>query len=140
MTPQPDTPVWSVHHGDALHVLAGMADEQFDAVITDRPYCSGGRSAAERTGQRTREKYTSSDAQHTLPDFAGDTRDQRSYLAWMSLVLGQCYRLTRKGGPLLLFSDWRQFPVTSDALQAAGWIWRGVAVWTNTTSRPNRCL
>jgi len=31
-----------------------------------------------------------------------------------------------------LFSDWRQLPLTTDALQAAGFIWRGIIAWDKT--------
>lgn len=133
-----ELPKWTLHNGDALPVLATMAAGSVDAVITDPPYNSGGLTPTARAGQSTRQKYVESGARHTLPDFNGDTRDQRGYLAWMSMVLGQCYRITREGGPLLVFSDWRQIPVNSDALQAAGWTWRGVAVWNKPIARPFR--
>ncbi|WP_332459825.1 DNA-methyltransferase [Nocardiopsis gilva] len=42
------------------------------------------------------------------------------------------------GGSALVFTDWRQLPVTSDALQAAGWTWRGVIPWHKPISRPVR--
>jgi site-specific DNA-methyltransferase (adenine-specific) len=127
---------WILHRGDALTVLQGLPAASVDAVITDPPYCSGGASAAARTNQSARAKYVSSDARHGLADFSGDNRDQRGYLAWMTLVLTQCLRVTRDGGPLLVFCDWRQLPVTSDALQAAGWIWRGIVPWHKPISRP----
>jgi site-specific DNA-methyltransferase (adenine-specific) len=134
----PKLPKWTIHTGDALRVLPSIPAGSVDAVITDPPYCSGGVSSAARTGQSARKKYVSSDAQHTLPDFTGDNRDQRSYLAWMSMVLGECLRATRNGGPLLLFSDFRQVPVNSDALQAAGWTWQGMVVWSKPIARPHR--
>jgi site-specific DNA-methyltransferase (adenine-specific) len=130
---------WSLHRGgEALTVLSGLPDACVDAVITDPPYCSGGVSASSRTTQTARQKYVSGDAQHQLADFSGDQRDQRGYLAWMTLVLTQCLRVTRTGGPLLVFCDWRQLPVTSDALQAAGWIWRGIVPWHKPIARPVR--
>jgi site-specific DNA-methyltransferase (adenine-specific) len=50
---------------------------------------------------------------------------------WMSLV-----RLAAMPGAMLVvFSDWRQLPAT-DAVQAAGWVWRGIAVRSKPTSRP----
>ncbi|MEU1628186.1 site-specific DNA-methyltransferase [Streptomyces sp. NPDC020096] len=127
---------WTLHRGDALTVLHGLPEDSVDAVITDPPYCSGGTSSTARTNQSARKKYVSSDVQHELPDFTGDNRDQRGYLAWMTLVLTQCLRVTRTGGPLLVFCDWRQLPVTSDALQAAGWIWRGIVPWHKPIARP----
>ncbi|MBW1600907.1 site-specific DNA-methyltransferase [Streptomyces sp. JJ66] len=129
-------PTWTLHRGDALTVLHTLPTGSVDATITDPPYNSGGLTPAQRTSDTTRGKYVSGDAQHQLPDFDGDSRDQRGYLAWMTLVLGQCHRITRGGGPLLAFTDWRQLPVTSDALQAAGWTWRGIVPWHKPVSRP----
>jgi site-specific DNA-methyltransferase (adenine-specific) len=37
-----------------------------------------------------------------------------------------------------MFIDWRQLPAASDALQWAGWIWRGTAVWDKGNSRPQK--
>ena len=39
---------WNIIHGDALKVLEGFAPGTFDAVITDPPYASGGRTQAEK--------------------------------------------------------------------------------------------
>lgn len=51
--------------------------------------------------------------------------------------MAECYRIVRPGGYLLTFSDWRQLPTFSDAIQVAGWTWRGVVVWDKTEgSRP----
>ena len=53
--------------------------------------------------------------------------------------LGEALRVTRPGGVCLLFTDWRQLPVTCDALQAGGWIWRGIVPWDKTESaRPDK--
>lgn len=32
----------------------------------------------------------------------------------------------------MIFSDWRQLPALTDAMQWANWTWRGVAVWDKT--------
>ncbi|MFJ2292114.1 DNA-methyltransferase [Streptomyces sp. NPDC087894] len=131
-------PNWTLHHGDALTLLPTL-DTPVDAVICDPPYNSGGRTMTERTSRTAREKYLSEAGRNhgfDLGDFTGDNRDQRSYLAWLSLILAQCHRLTRPGGAALVFSDWRQLPVTTDALQAAGYTWRGIAVWHKPNARP----
>ena len=43
-----DNPQWEIIQGDALKVLSGFAPGTFDAVITDPPYASGGRTQAEK--------------------------------------------------------------------------------------------
>ncbi|MEV3995786.1 site-specific DNA-methyltransferase [Streptomyces halstedii] len=128
-------PDWTLCRGDALTLLPTL-DTLVDAVICDPPYNSGGRTPTERRAQGARDKYVSGDAQHALSDFDGDTRDQRGYTHWLGLVLAGAYRLTRPGGSALVFTDWAQLPATSDALQAAGWTWRGIIPWRKPISRP----
>lgn len=128
----------TVHHGDALTILPTLPEDSVDCVIADPPYNSGGRTATERTAQTTRDKYVSGDATHTLADFTGDNRDQRSYTFWLTLLLGHCLRLARPCASLLVFTGWRQFPATSDALQAGGWTWRGAIAFHKPTARPRR--
>ncbi|MDT0435633.1 MULTISPECIES: DNA-methyltransferase [Streptomyces] len=131
-------PSWQLHRGDALTVLPALTDP-VDAVICDPPYNSGGRTMHERTSRTAREKYLTEGGRNhgfDLGDFTGENRDQRSYTAWLSLILAHAYRLTRPGGAALVFTDWRQLPATTDALQAAGYTWRGVAVWHKPIARP----
>jgi site-specific DNA-methyltransferase (adenine-specific) len=127
-----------IHHGDCLTTLIGLPDASVDAVITDPPYNSGGRTNAARAALSARAKYVSGDARHDLPDFGGDNRDQRAYTYWLTLVLADCHRVTVSGGTALVFTDWRQLPATSDALQAGGWTWRGIVTWHKPIARPQR--
>ena len=49
---------WEIIQGDALKVLEGFPSGTFDAVITDPPYASGGRTQAEKN-RSTAKKYSS---------------------------------------------------------------------------------
>lgn len=40
--------------------------------------------------------------------------------------------MLKDGAPVLLFTDWRQLTLTTDALQIAGFTWRGITVWDKT--------
>ncbi len=117
-----------VHQGDALVWLMGLPEACVDAVCTDPPYSSGGAFRGDRA-QGTGGKYFK---RPTCPDFSGDTRDQRSYLAWSSLWLALAFRAAKPGAPVLVFSDWRQLGTTQDALQAGGWVMRGIVPWDKT--------
>lgn len=77
----------------------------------------------------TRSKYVRADTENAAPDFQGDNRDQRGYLAWCAVWLSECRRVLRPGGHLLMCSDWRQLPVATDAVQAGGLVWRGILNW-----------
>lgn len=110
-----DKPRWEIIHGDSLTVLESFPPSTFDAVITDPPYASGGRTQAEKS-KATAKKYSSMGG-NAPPDFDGDAKP---------------------GAPVCMFIDWRQLPCASDALQWAGWIWRGIAVWDKGISRPQK--
>lgn len=124
--------------GDSLLALPTLEANSVDLVLTDPPYNSGGRTSTDRRTRSARSKYVSTDAQHDLADFTGDNRDQRGYLYWLSLILAETIRVAKAGAHLLVFTDWRQLPVTSDAVQAAGWTWQGILVWQKPVSRPRR--
>ena len=125
-------------HGDALEELLKFPDDSFDAVVTDCPYSSGGMTRGDRSAT-TRSKYVNSESVsgQQLAEFAGDTRDQRGFAYWCALWYGQCLRVTKPGGILLSFTDWRQLPASTDSVQAGGWVWRGIVPWNKTeATRP----
>jgi site-specific DNA-methyltransferase (adenine-specific) len=126
-----DLPGADLYQGDCLSVISSLPTG-FDAVVTDPPYSSGGQSKGNRAAS-TGAKYLNTGS-GVLPDFAGDSKDQRSYLHWSALWMALCYEKLNAGGLMIVFSDWRQLPVTSDALQAAGFTWRGVGVWDKAGS------
>ena len=118
---------WRILHGDTLKLVKGFQPGIFDAVITDPPYASGGTKQNERN-RTTNQKYSSMKAENALPDFDGDNKDQRSWTHWMAEWLYDVRKACKRGAPICLFIDWRQYPSITDALQWAGWIWRGTAV------------
>jgi site-specific DNA-methyltransferase (adenine-specific) len=127
-----------LYRGDALAVLRDLPDASVDGVITDPPYSSGGMFRGDRTMDPTQKYVPTKEVINFHPTFTGDNRDQRSYGYWSTLWLGECLRVTKLGGTVLLFTDWRQLPTTTDALQAGGWVWRGVVVWDKTAGiRPS---
>lgn len=128
-----------VIHGDALDVMILMAGDgvQVDAVVTDPPYSSGGAMRSDKMRDVV-DKYASSGVKRDYATFDGDHRDQRAYFGWSHLWLSLARNITRPGGDLLAFIDWRQLPTLSDAVQSAGWQWQGVGVWNKGWGRPNR--
>jgi site-specific DNA-methyltransferase (adenine-specific) len=46
--------------------------------------------------------------------------------------ISECHRILKPGGYFLMFSDWRQLPMASDALQFGNIIWRGTVAWDKT--------
>jgi site-specific DNA-methyltransferase (adenine-specific) len=127
----------TLYRGDALAVLRELPDASVDAVITDPPYSSGGMVRGDRAQPGSHRKYsgTITDA-NVLTEFTGDSRDQRAYGYWCALWLGEAMRVTKPGGVALLFTDWRQLPATTDAIQSGGWVWRGIVPWVKQSYRP----
>lgn len=122
--------------GDCVGILPWVAPGSVDLVLTDPPYSSGGLFAGDRK-QDTRKKYTDNDYQGAsrFDSFSGDNMDQRSFTAFVRGVLAQCRLTAKPGGIAAVFTDWRQLPSVTDALQMAGWVWRGIVVWDKGNSR-----
>lgn len=122
----------TIYHGDCfdlLHDLSGIG-----AVVTDPPYSSGGAFRGDRA-MATTTKYVNSDTAAYRPEFAGDNRDQRSFLVWCSMWLNAARHASVDGAVLASFIDWRQLPVLTDAVQAGGWTWRNLATWWKPGTR-----
>ena len=107
---------WRILHGDTLKLVKGFQPGIFDAVVTDPPYASGGTKQNERN-RTTNQKYSSMKAENALPDFDGDNKDQRSWTHWMAEWLYDVRKACKRGAPICLFIDWRQYPSITDALQ-----------------------
>lgn len=138
----------TLYNAEALAVLRSLPSASVDAVITDPPYSSGGAMRGDRT-QSTNTKYSLGKAwadrdgniskpTKTYEGFTGDTRDQRGYLVWSSIWMTECQRILKQGGTFAVFTDWRQLPTTTDAVQAAGLVWRAIVVWDKGVGRPVR--
>lgn len=126
---------WQVIQGDGLAGLSTLTASCVDLVVVDAPYSSGGMVRGDRM-MGTREKYQQSDVQAEHESFPGDNRDQRSWMIWCSLWLGECLRVSNPGSMLCAFTDWRQLPQLTDAIQCAGWVYRGIVPWNKVVARP----
>lgn len=120
---------------DALRGLAEVPDGLCGMLLTDPPYSSGGLFRGDRN-QNTREKYQTSGAADAKPEFFGDNRDERSFLLWSVLWMSECWRALADGASAVVFSDWRQLANTADAIQAAGFTFRGIIPWAKASARP----
>lgn len=116
---------------DSPRALESCPDGVFDLVATDEPYSSGGLYVAART-KATRAKYVNDESHERYTDFAGDQRDQVSWTRWCRWWLSESLRVSKPGGVLVVFSDWRQLGALILAVQEAGWTFRGVVPWDKT--------
>jgi site-specific DNA-methyltransferase (adenine-specific) len=125
----------TIYHGDMFDILPTLSG--VGAVITDPPYSSGGAFRGDRAMQ-TSTKYVNSDTASYRPEFAGDNRDQRSFLAWCALWMNAARQASNPHAVMCSFIDWRQLPILTDAVQAGGWTWRGLATWWKPGIRMQR--
>lgn len=123
--------------GDCMEMLDGVPDGSMDMVLTDPPYSSGGLFAGDRKLD-TRTKYCAKEYNGAgrFQSFSGDNMDQRSFTEFLRMVLNKCRRKSKPESICAVFIDWRNLPAATDALQAAGWIYRGIVVWDKGNSRP----
>lgn len=118
----------TIYLGDCLQILPGL-EPGFSALITDPPYSSGGRTAGERQHPPS-EKYKQAGTHAPWAvDFEGEMMDARSWAHWCVDWLSTCRHLVVPGGYAMVFTDWRQLPALTDAIQISGWQWRGVVAW-----------
>lgn len=126
----------TLYCGDCREILPTLG--KVDAVVTDPPYSSGGAMRSDRN-RPTSEKYMMTGTLKEYDEFSGDNRDQRSLTLWCSDWMAQCRQVTRQGGALLCFIDWRNLPCIIDAVQVGGWVYRGIVPWDKTeATRPQK--
>lgn len=122
-------PVWTsddqrhiLYNGDATLITPQvLLGRDIDAICTDPPYNSGGRTTTDRKCSTT-QKYKGT-------SFAGDNRDQRSFAQWAHIWLTQTITHMADGARAWIWTDWRQLPTLTDAIQIAGFTWRQLTPW-----------
>ena len=128
-------PAFEILQGDCLDRLRDLAKEgrKFDALVADPPYCSGAMSPADISRGTGIAKY----CERTDLGSFSDAMSQRAFLLFTREWLHAARAVMKSPGYCFVFIDWRQLPTVSDAIQTAGWIWRGIAVWDKGNARPN---
>lgn len=124
---------------DCLEGLAQIPDNSVDLILTDPPYSSGGAFSGDRKS-RTGTKYADDkyNGASALPDFSGDNMDQLGFMEFTRQVFAKCREKTKPEGVVCAFIDWRNLPALCTSLQAAGWVWRGIAIWNKPNGRPQK--
>lgn len=110
--------------GDCLDVMREMEPASVDAIVTDPPYCSGGR---QQSGARN--IITKNSLRPDEEWLGGDNMGTDSYLWFMRAVANDCLRLATTGSPAYVFTDWRQINTVVTAWESAGWTYKTLIVW-----------
>lgn len=119
--PYYDDGLIQLYHGDALEILPTLDANSCAGVVTDPPYCSGGRQQA--SARSIREKNTRGEWFNT------DNMGSDSYIWWLRQAVGELYRICTQGSHLYMFTDWRQYANVTTACETKGWTLRSVVVW-----------
>ena len=126
----------TLYLGDCLGLASRLPP--IEALITDPPYSSGGMVRGDRM-QATSAKYINTDSKATYrEEFSGDNRDQRAFLAWATMVFSALHQNAVPGASVMAFTDWRQLPTMTDAVQCGGWVWRNLVTWWKPGIRMQR--
>jgi len=137
VTPYYQDDAVAIYHGDCRDVLPTLG--QVDAIITDPPYSSGGMYRSDRATATTSKYQIDHETLRSYGTFSGDNRDQRSFEKWVDSWATACLPLVPEGGGIGVFIDWRNVACVIDAIQVAGWVYRGLTPWHKGTDlRPNK--
>jgi len=112
--------------GDCLDILPMI--DSVDGVVTDPPYCSGGRQQASarsvfNKGIKESQKNRSDDW------FLGDNMGSDTYLRWQRQIAAACCDVCTPGSPAYVFTDWRQYTNLVTAWETRLWALRSAIVW-----------
>jgi site-specific DNA-methyltransferase (adenine-specific) len=137
MTPYYDEDGITIYHGDCREIIPALGT--IDAVVTDPPYSSGGMYRSDRSAPTANKYQISHETTRTYGTFSGDNRDQRSFEKWVDSWASMCIGKVVEGGGIGVFIDWRNVACVVDAIQVAGWVYRGLTPWHKGTDlRPNK--
>ena len=139
-TPYYSDDLVTLYHGEAFATLRELPTRSVDALITDPPYSSGGAFRGDRAADPLTKYRGNIDGQivRHLDSFAGDTRDQRAWMAWVGAWGYEAFRAMAPSRPALMFCDWRQVGAAIDASQVAGFVYRGLLTWDKTAGAGGR--
>jgi DNA modification methylase len=124
----------TIYHGDALDVLSDISPA-IDAVVTDPPYASGGRTEASRPGgggsvsHRQMENAEKRGALWAARPIENDQMTTTGFVWLMRSMAYRCRTLLPDGGSFVSFIDWRQWPNLVGALETCNLRVQGMVVW-----------
>ncbi|ODA28086.1 DNA-methyltransferase [Planctopirus hydrillae] len=117
----------TLYHGDLFEVLPTLGGLAVDTLLTDPPYCSGAAGGGAKCDPRL--KYCQNGHNCGRVSFDGDNKDSISYGWWSMLWLKLCRKSLREASYAMVFTDWRQLPTITNAMQGADFIHRGTMAW-----------
>lgn len=121
MKPYYEDSLVTIYHGDCREVLPEIDMDGVSVVLSDPPYSSGGFQEAGRSAGSIGTRDTAT--------IAMDNLSTRGYQRLMREILRHCNQIE----DVYLFTDWRMWHHTFDAIEDAGWRVRSMLVWDKGT-------
>jgi|TARA_R100000501_G_C2613730_1_gene107694 DNA modification methylase len=103
---------------DCLEGMKKMEDNSVDCIITDPPY-SGLNSKSRGKGRFSQDKH----------HIAFDDMSERSFLLFIKPIFKELYRISKLGGHLYCFTDWKQLRNMMDILELSSWKLVNLICW-----------
>jgi len=100
--------------GDSLDIMKSLPGAEFDLVITDPPYGTGGRDGGTHLENR---------------NIAGNRMSLDSYIWFVRTYGRELYRITKSNSHCYVFSDWRRYRTVQTAMESVMWEMRSLIVW-----------
>jgi site-specific DNA-methyltransferase (adenine-specific) len=115
----------TIIEGDALEEMAELQGAEFKAIITDPPYCSGGRAENEKM------RGDVSMRREVDPEdwFNGDSMTVGTYQWFLRKCALEWNRLLEVGGSVFVFTDWRMQNYVRESVESAGFTTENLIVW-----------
>lgn len=130
-----------ISNGNCFNLLDGIKENSIDMCLIDPPYSSGGLFAGDRK-KSTKEKYTDLkfSGSSRFENFSGDNMDMIALQEFLTSIFIKIRSVMKNGKGVFCFIDWRNITAVINAIQMAGFIYRGILIWNKKTSRniPNR--
>lgn len=125
---------YTLHLGDSVEVMRGMADNSIDSIVTDPPYhltqVSRGPHAANANPETPHARARIGDK-----GFMGKTWDGGD-IAHRVEMWAECLRVLKPGGHLLAFSATRTYHRMTCAIEDAGFEIRDMVPWHYASGFP----
>lgn len=126
MTPYYQDGAVTIYHGDALETISGFDDGTFGLLVADPPYSSGTRQATNRKasaipkrGERWARAGINWDSSFSAYGLC----------TYLNHLFRECRRVLVSGAHLYIFIDWRQYPLLTQTIEAAGLFQNNLIVW-----------
>lgn len=121
----------TIHHGDALEILAALPTASVHAVVTDPPYGLSNTTPAQVT--ETLGRWTAGDRAYVPTTRAGGFmgHDWDGFVPPPALW-DQVHRVLKPGGHLFTFAGTRTVDLMGTAIRLAGFDLRGTSTWIHS--------